>query len=159
MLFDAPSSSSSSCLYYIGEPHKPSGYEQRTMLDGAISVTIGGVELEPGKPLGVLINTDLTFKVTTRQEFKGIMARISGGDENVNTKEVFILRDDDLDLKINSECDLNVSSILASMSNTNARVSSCNFAYTHRLVVLHMPIPTTRNPLNGPCILPKRPPT
>ena len=55
------------------------------------------------------MNTNLRVVVSTPFQFKGIMARISGGDENVNTKEVFIVDDDDLDLQQNSNCDLNVS--------------------------------------------------
>ena len=83
------------------------------MSDGFITITLDGEEIEPGYPVRVELNTNVAFKIETRTAFKGIMARISGGKENVNTREVFVLKDGEENLKSNEFCDLNVSIYLS----------------------------------------------
>lgn len=79
------------------------------MSDGFIKITLDGEEIEPGYPVRVELNTNVAFKIEARTPVKGIMARISGGIQDVNTREVFILNDGEANLKSNEFCDLDVS--------------------------------------------------
>ena len=94
---------------YTGQPHQGAGHEERRMSDGFIEVRLDGQLIEPGYPVTVPLNTLVPFSVTTKKNFKGIMARISGGFANVNTRHVFVIADDDLNLQSNQKCDLDVS--------------------------------------------------
>lgn len=92
-----------------GQPHTVAGYEQRSIAEGSITITIGGNKLELGKQFGLLVGQEYDVTISKPTPFKGIMARLSGGDADIDTSTVFNLGDDGL-LRLNTEfCDGNVS--------------------------------------------------
>ena len=59
---------------------------------------------------GVFFGTDFVTVTKADRPYRGIMTRIGGGSADVDTATAFILNDDEVELKYNQYCDLDVSS-------------------------------------------------
>lgn len=98
------------CLGGVSAPgsfHRPaSGFTEGTIAEGGITVTIDGVELTPDVALDFFTSDTYVYNVTisTTSFFRGVMARIDGGDDNVDASETLTIVEGDQDLKENSFC-------------------------------------------------------
>lgn len=96
-----------------GDEHRGEGFTEGTIADGLFNVTIDGVTLSVDTPLNLSTGSTHDVTVSTSAFFRGILARIGGGDANVSTTTVFTVADDDPDLQISDDClQLGVSYII-----------------------------------------------
>lgn len=102
------------CFSFTGEPHRDQdAYQDLPLSEGNVEITIDGELLVKGVTLGVPVGEDLPVKISRPIPFKGVMIRIGGGAEDIDTKAVFGIVDGDVNskLKQNTEyCETDVSS-------------------------------------------------
>lgn len=101
-----------------GQPHRLESYQSSLLITGGISVTVGDTLVFLGVPLTLHVGTVYNVTITKKNPlaavgasstfFKGIMTRLGGGNENVDTSTVFTIVPGDTDLQPNQYCDSNV---------------------------------------------------
>ena len=100
-----------------GQPHTDERYLQLLIDEFSFieilvdSPRFGVRPVKLGRTVYVPVNQTITVTVTKADRpYRGIMTRIGGGSADVDTATAFILNDDEVELKYNQYCDLDVSS-------------------------------------------------
>lgn len=91
-------------------PHRVGDFTEITLPAGGFEVSVGGLSVSPGTPIQV--ETGVMYEVVISRpsnSFRGVMTRMGGGENGVDTSTVFSLADDQTDLKPNAVCDADVS--------------------------------------------------
>lgn len=92
-----------------GEPHRSNGFDESSIDAGGLEVSIGGELVYPDTPIQVETGVSYMVVISTTTFFRGVMTRLGGGDNQVDTSTVFTLVEGEVDLKLNENCDLDVS--------------------------------------------------
>ena len=74
--------------------------------DGELVVTVGGETLTAATPLTIYLGRSYQVAITRtgNSTFRGILARLDGGDSSIDTTEAFSLREGETDLQISDPC-------------------------------------------------------
>lgn len=90
-----------------GGSHTAGAFTESSIADGGIRVSIEGIgRVESGTPTELAVGTEYTVTVAVGggDFFRGIMTRLDGGDNNVDTTSALSLVDDEVDLQISGPC-------------------------------------------------------
>ena len=87
-----------------GLPHRDPGFTEETIAEGALSITIDGEPLVEGTPLDLLVGATYEVTIATDSFFRGVMARMAGGDAEVDTLGLFEVATDDINLQVSTPC-------------------------------------------------------
>lgn len=88
-----------------GVAHRAAGFFEGTIAQGNLTIAIDGQPLVTGDPVDLVTDQVYEVVVETPAFFRGVLARISGGDAEVDTTPVFQLFEGETDLKISDACD------------------------------------------------------
>lgn len=88
-----------------GDPHRAAGFTEETIAEGGLTITIGGETLEEGTPLDLVVGDTYEVTISTESSFRGVLARMAGGDAGVDTLGLFTVVDGDTSLQVSSFCD------------------------------------------------------
>jgi len=132
-----------------GVDHKFAGYEQRTLEDGFIEIKIDGQPLVKGVTFGIPVGQDVTVTLIKATPFKGIMTRIDGGSENIDTSLVFDFLPGEEVLRRNDQCEADVGGITHGSANPTTSMSwIMRFDEPSQRMRLDMNIVETRTPVS-----------
>lgn len=86
-----------------GPPHRRDGFQELSIADGNMMVTING------RDIGAIgsLTTGVSYKVTiarTGGTFRGVLARVNGGDSKLDTTSVMSLAAGNKDLNVSQPC-------------------------------------------------------
>eukprot|EP00977_Amphora_coffeiformis_P024027 scaffold14974_cov195-Amphora_coffeaeformis.AAC.34 len=86
-----------------GTPHRGGDFQELSIAEGNMTVTING------KAIGAIgsLMTGISYEVTiarTGGTFRGVLARVNGGDSDLDTTSVMSLAAGDKDLNISQPC-------------------------------------------------------
>lgn len=93
-----------------GQPHRSNGFDESSIEAGEFQVSIGGELVFPDTPIQVETGVSYMVVISTTSFFRGVMTRLGGGENEVDTSIVFSLVEGEVDLKQNEFCDVDVSS-------------------------------------------------
>lgn len=87
-----------------GSPHRGAGFTAGDLSSGGITVTIGGTTLAVGTPLTLETGTPYMVTVTGASNWRGIMARLGGGQAGIDTSLALSLLAGETELQENQNC-------------------------------------------------------
>lgn len=88
-----------------GPPHRPpSGFTELPIADGGLNITIDGEALVPGQTKQVVVGRSYEVVISSNGFFRGVLARISGGNAQIDTTASFSLVQGDTLLQISNPC-------------------------------------------------------
>lgn len=93
-----------------GAPHRGPGFQELSIAQGNMTVTIDGQDIATFGPLTTGVSYRVTITRTDGDGFRGVLARVNGGDADIDTTTVMSLEDGEQDLQIAEPCtDVGVS--------------------------------------------------
>jgi hypothetical protein len=87
-----------------GSPHRGTGFTSSNLSAGAVTVTIGGETLAVGTPITLETGTPYMVTVTGASNWRGIMARLGGGQAGIDTSSALSLLAGETLIKENTNC-------------------------------------------------------
>lgn len=95
-----------------GQPHRYQPGYQALPLGENFDLTIDDQVIQPGATdVEVPVGVPLTVTLVGIKPFKGIMARLDGGNDGIDTSTVFAFFEGETNLKPNEYCDPDVSRV------------------------------------------------
>ena len=87
-----------------GAPPRNTGFFEGTIAQGNLTITIDGEPLVPDVPVDLETGKLYQVVVQTTTFFRGFLARLAGGDEDINTTPIFQIFEDETDLQFSDPC-------------------------------------------------------
>ena len=94
-----------------GGGHLAGDFVQGTLPESDISISIDGVTISPDSAITLEVGVLYDVEIRTSESFQGVMARLAGGDNNVDTSAVLSIPADEPNLQLLAACPEDVSCI------------------------------------------------
>eukprot|EP00977_Amphora_coffeiformis_P003052 scaffold575_cov186-Amphora_coffeaeformis.AAC.19 len=87
-----------------GAPHRGAGFIEESIEEGNLNVTINGEPIVVGTPVELFTGETYEVTISTATFFRGLLARLAGGDAGVDTLGLLSVAEGDINFAVSSAC-------------------------------------------------------